>query len=487
MKEKLNIAVFLAALALLFVLVVVLPPDDGASDFENRSMAARPGLSVSSFLDGSFFQDIEEYFSDAAAYRTSLLQFAADVEHSYGIRFSGGAIMVDFSVEDLGFGLIPDVDEEDLALPLPDDTVEPPPSDAEEPPPSGTPPSFPPAPAASTGAPDMAQPATPEAQPDGGDTPPGATPHEAAPHEPPDPGEALAPPPPPPPPRRVDPSRPFSVDVHFNEGAILYERYRENAEAARRYAEILNSYMDYIPENVRVFSMLAPIRVEFMGARYAAANDSQRGTIDLINGLLDERIIRTAAYERLHAHSGEYIYFRTDHHWTALGAYYAYLSFTQAAGFAPIDISNYLEHSIPDFLGSYGRGTTNRTVRDHPDTLYYYVLDTGTTFSRRLFVIPEDLSRLSYRVFMGGDFPILNFTSSNRNGNTLVVVKDSFANALIPWLAPHYGRIIVIDPRQFDGSVTELLGEYARVDLLFMNYVAATAMTDFIETIYNVR
>jgi len=280
---------------------------------------------------------------------------------------------------------------------------------------------------------------------------------------------------------------PFSVDVKFNENAILYERYRENVWAARRYAAILNSYSSALPDNIRIFSMLAPIRVEFMGERYAASNDSQRETINKIYDLLDERIIRTPTYERLAAHADEYIYFRTDHHWTALGAYYAYLSFVEAAGLQPIGIENYIENSIPNFLGSFGRGTQNRTVRDHPDTLYYYVIDNGTTFSRRMFSIPQDMSRLSYRVFMGGDYAKLDYTSSNRNGRVLVVVKDSYANALIPWLSANYERTIVIDPRQFTGSVSRLLEEFESADLLFMNYVAATAMSDFIEMINGVR
>ena len=267
----------------------------------------------------------------------------------------------------------------------------------------------------------------------------------------------------------------------------MYERYRENTGAARRYADILNIITGRVPENVRVFSLLAPIRVEFMGERYASSNDSQRSTIDTINERLDERIVRVGAYESLAAHTDEYIHFRTDHHWTALGAYYAYLSFAEAAGFQPIDISNYIEHSIPDFLGSFARGTSNRTVRDHPDTLHYYELDNGTVFSRVFFVFPEDMSRLSYRFFMGGDYGKLDFTSTNLNGRVLVVVKDSYANALIPWLAPHYERIIVIDPRRHGGSVSRLLSEFEDADLLFMNYVAATKMSDFIETIYSVR
>ena len=497
MREKLNIAVFLFSLALLFVFVFMLPADEGASEFENRSLAERPSLSLAALQDGSYFEDLEVYFSDATAYRTTLLQFAADVEQLYGFGSSRGATLVDISGGDLGLGLMPEVDDEDLyiAMPSPADVSQP--AHTDDVPPPGIAAPNPvgdmPQPGGITGESSAGEAGAGEADTGSGDSDATQTPDPAGStgqqDQPPAtmpggnpagaPGGSRG--------GHVDLSGPFSVDIHHNENAILYERYRQSTRAARRYAEILNAYMSRVPEHVRVFSMLAPIRVEFMGERYAASNDSQLETINLIGGLLDERIIQTATYERLAAHSDEYVYFRTDHHWTALGAYYAYLSFADAAGFAPIGLDMYIEHAIPNFLGSYGRGTSNRTVREHPDTLYYYELDDGTTFTRQLFVIPQDMSRLSYRVFMGGDYARLDFNSSNQNGRTIVVVKDSFANALIPWLAPHYERIIVIDPRQFGGSVIRLLGELEDADLLFMNYVAATAMAEFIEMIYGVR
>jgi hypothetical protein len=282
------------------------------------------------------------------------------------------------------------------------------------------------------------------------------------------------------------------VDAGGNSFLIAGGRIMHMAEVSpdniARYAAVLNRLQDALPGR-RVISAVIPTAFPLYApeAYMQDSRDQRRAIGDLNDALLDPRIVTADAFAALYAHKDEYLYFRTDHHWTALGAYYAYLSFAEAAGFAPIGIENYIEHAIHGFLGSYGRGTQNRTVRDHPDTLYYYELVNGITFSRSMFVIPQDLSRLSYRVFLGGDHAMLDFTSSNQNGRTLVMVKDSFANALIPWVAPHYERIIIIDPRQYGGSVTRLLGNFEHADLLFMNYVAATAMADFIETINNVR
>ncbi|MCL1835881.1 MAG: DHHW family protein, partial [Oscillospiraceae bacterium] len=120
MKYKANIIVFLAALALLVAVVFIMPPDPGAGDFENRAMSPMPQLSVSSFFDGSFFKGIDDYMSDATAYRTSMLQFASDFERSFGIGVPGSATLADVSTEDLGLGIIPEVEDEDLLIELPE-------------------------------------------------------------------------------------------------------------------------------------------------------------------------------------------------------------------------------------------------------------------------------------------------------------------------------------------------------------------------------
>ena len=402
----LNIILSLAALSLLSLFVFILPTDEKASEFENRAMGSFPVFSADSYLSGEFSRDYETFLLDNTANRTTWLTFAQFTGNTYGISRQG-AMMVEFDVDDLGIGLIPDEVTEAIAF-----------------------------------------------------TTSGAN---------------------------VNPNRPFSVDIHFNESAVFYLRYTENHELAARYAQVLNAYMDVLPDNVRMFSLISPVKVEFMDERYASVNSSQIGTINYIDTLLNAGIIPVDAHRLLSEHSDEYIFFRTDHHWTALGAYYAYLAFAEAAGLGPVTIDNYIENAIEGFIGSLAVGTRNRTILSHPDTVYFYTLNNGTEFSINMHTIPSDLSTLSYRLFLGGDRDYYSFNSSNRNGRTLVVVKDSFANAMIPWIAPHYETIAVIDPRQFTGSVMHILEDFDDIDLLFVNYIPATTMSDLIEQTYNAR
>ena len=420
MYNKLNIYVSLAAIVILVIFVLVLPADEGAEVFENRVMQAFPELTQESFLSGDFFNQLESFLLDNTAHRTTWLAFAQAAEYGYGINLSGGAMMVVFDGDDLGYGLVPLDDELVLGHTPGEDAAD-------------------------------------------------FSPVQVITHG------------------RVNPMANFSEDVHFNENAVFYLRYNENQVLAARYAEVLNAYFGDLPDNVRMFSMLAPVKVEFMGPRYAAVNSSQLGTIEFVNNLLHPGIIPVDTHTILSDNADRYTFFRLDHHWTALGAYFAYLAFAEAAGFEPITIENYTEHVIHGFIGSLAVGTRNRTVLAHPDTIYFYTLDDGTTFSIDMFTIPADMAHLSYRVFLGGDRDYFSFTSSNTNGRTLMVIKDSFANALIPWIAPHYENIVVIDPRQFTGSVRQVMELYNDIDLLFVNYMPATTMSELIEQIYNAR
>jgi hypothetical protein len=462
----------------------MLPSDPEASEFENRVMETPPQLSAENLLSGYFFDRLEKALSDSVAYRTTWLQFSSDLEQLYGIARQGAPIMVNLSADDLGMGLIPYGEDEILPdyYGILDFSA--------TPEPISQPIYVTPTPAPMT----LLYAAEAKAELTAPTNVPTAEPEPIPPQETTEPIEedelATPTPSPTPPPvvaaviNNVNPVEPFGVDIAFNENAILIGNDRTNKNVSGRYAEILNKYRSDLPDNIRIFSLLTPTLSEFLEGR---SSEFQLYNILHIHGLLDDRIITVNAYDYLADNKDQYLFFRTDHHWTALGAYYAYLAFAEAAGMTPITIENYTEHRIDGFLGSLGRGTQNKIIRDHPDTLYYYRLNNGTTFSRRLFHIPEDLSNLSYRVFMGGDYAILDFTSSNKNGMTLVVVKDSFANALIPWVAPNYERIIVIDPRHYDGSVVRLLLDFGHADLMFMNYIHATAMADFVEMINNVR
>ena len=440
MCKKINVFFFSTILLIMPMFLFVIPPDEKATEYENRHMASQPEFSAENVFNGNFFDELEEYLTDRFAFRTAILSITSFIEDFYGYDI-GGATMISLNDDGLGMGLFVDEEYETIVPTMP-------PYIAHELP-------FP-------------------------------TPYEDEQEEDEEPivleDTDFRPK------NREGLEEPFGTDVNFNPDAVLYNGYYFNEEVATRFTEVVNSYREALPETVRVFTSVAPVRVEFMAEEYRTHSPIDEA-VEAIYGMISDDVITVDVYNRIAQHAEEqYCYFRTDHHWTALGAYFAYLAFADAAEFEPIRMDNYIEHALPNMLGSFATGANvSSVVRANPDTLYYYVLDNGTTFSTSLFRVPSDPANLSYRVFLGGDHAKLEFTSSNTNGKTLVMIKDSFANALVPWLAPHYERVIVIDPRQYTGSIIALLANYDDADLYFAMYCVATSLADFVEKIAGVK
>lgn len=178
-----------------------------------------------------------------------------------------------------------------------------------------------------------------------------------------------------------------------------------------------------------------------------------------------------AVLRSLKGHCEEPIYFRTDHHWTMLGAYYAYEAWTVERGIVPLELSD-MEYTVlkEDFLGThYGRihYASRPDVMEFydPGTLCSVVYDLGTSDASGMYQEQYLDTEDAYRYFLDGNHGVTEITTGQSGGH-LVVLKDSFANCLIPFLTAHYGKITVIDPRYFrvdvgtwleDQDVTEIL------------------------------
>ena len=265
----------------------------------------------------------------------------------------------------------------------------------------------------------------------------------------------------------------------------LMEIFKANEQAATHYADAIAAYREVLGGDVRVFSLLAPTQLEFVEARYKSVADSQRDTISGVYAQLEQYgVIPVDAYAAIEQHTDEYVYFRTDHHWTTLGAYYAYTAFADVAGFKPLPISDFEYNSATGFFGYlYNR---EPTVGITPDTIEWYEYPYIKTENAVFYPIQPN-EKVTYGVFLGGDHDKYIIETDLGTGKTAVIIKDSYANAFIPWLVPHYDTIVVLDPREFEGSACEIVAEYESVDLIFVNYVLSTTFYDFIQMMNNIR
>ena len=180
---------------------------------------------------------------------------------------------------------------------------------------------------------------------------------------------------------------------------------------------------------------------------------------------LDPAVRRVDVMEELIRHNAEYLYYRTDHHWTALGAYYAYRVFAEQKGIQPHELSEFEKREYPGFLGTfYAYSNQSAALGDHPDTVEAYI-PMGTNDAEiqqaeggtlQWFVV-SDVSDYGegakYSCFIGGDNPFTRITNPQiQDGSSCVVVKESYGNAFVPWLVDHYQNVYVVDYRITPGT-----------------------------------
>ena len=273
---------------------------------------------------------------------------------------------------------------------------------------------------------------------------------------------------------------------------IAFELFGGSKKAAEYYASVVNKYGDAFGSGVKVYNMVIPKHAEFypFPKRYQNISNSEKDSIDYIYSMYDGDVIPVDAYSVLEAHKDEYLYFNTDHHWTGLGAYYAYTAFMEAAGLDYYDYNSYTKHTITGFLGTLYSGTNMaKALEENPDyvewcefpvankTYQYNKGDLQNYFSSSV-MHGYASGPYSYGVFLGGDYPLTIIKTGVNNGRKLVIIKESYGNALATYIASGFEETYVVDERYYDGKIVKLVEDRGITDVLIINNCAA-ANTNF--------
>ena len=288
-----------------------------------------------------------------------------------------------------------------------------------------------------------------------------------------------------------------------NEGRlVLYDGYimemfDKNEEAETKYAESLNALREAIPDSIRMYSILVPTALESSSPAYSSAQDSQKEAINYVNSKL-KGIFPVDVYSALLASKSETLYFKTDHHWTTDGAYVAYNKYMEMSGGPVAAQTDFTRKENGEFYGSLYLKAKSQLTEQEMDTIFYYDItekndifirmraeDNVTEYGVGAPMFNTDNS--NYNLFFGGDNPLMEITNdSNPDGKTVIVIKDSYANAFIPWLAASSSKVIVIDPRSFGGSLIEEIERYEADEVLVLNYIFSATFSDYCDTIKNI-
>jgi len=258
-----------------------------------------------------------------------------------------------------------------------------------------------------------------------------------------------------------------------------------NFDIAKTYCDVINLYQSTFKDKIKIYCMIIPTLIEFsLPDAYQSITDAQKPNIDYIYDHLSSDIITIDAYSKLHEHSNEYLYFNTDHHWTALGAYYAYTAFAERAGFDPLVLENCEVRTLQPFLGTIYSQTRDPVLLDNADKVDYYIIPGEYKVNRFInnepfTAYPSSLygeyaaNENSYSVFLHGDFPMIRIDTQNNNGRRLLVSKESFGNAFVPFLIPHFEQIFVVDERYVQQGISRLVTENNINEILFINNIFA--------------
>lgn len=226
--------------------------------------------------------------------------------------------------------------------------------------------------------------------------------------------------------------------------------------------------------------MLAPTADNILTEKlpsHAVSYDQSR-LMERVEGQIGEEHV-IDLFPILREHREEYIYYRTDHHWTTLGAYYAYLEWARKVGYPPRDYDPQDLETVSDsFLGTLHSRINlpmepdeiqifPRTNRRSVKITYDFDRETSSYYEPSYL---EDKNQYGY--FLDDNHAFVEIeTAYYADGKELFIIKDSYANSLIPILAPHYEKIYVLDLRYYNGSLFSLMDQYVtddRVSVLVM-------------------
>lgn len=277
--------------------------------------------------------------------------------------------------------------------------------------------------------------------------------------------------------------------VYFAKDGYLIEKHDSNevseeqaVKNRERLIEFINKYANKLGVD-RIKVMLVPTASEILADKlppFATGYDQDAYMDKVMDSILKGTFIDIR--ELLTKHKDEYIYYRTDHHWSALGAYYAYEAWAKEAGFIPLSAEEFdITIGSNEFLGTL-HSKVNINIK--PDDIYLYKMKEDMDY-QLLYNLSDksdtlyDLSKLDgkdkYSVYMGGNNAVLEVQTNNNNGRRLLVIKDSFAHSFVPFAVNHYEKTFMVDFRYFNGGIEDYMEENEITDVLVlyntMNFV----------------
>ena len=269
-------------------------------------------------------------------------------------------------------------------------------------------------------------------------------------------------------------------NVYIGKNHYLLEHYTEkefDPQQISKNLQALEKFVGKAKQNADVHVMMVPTKSWVLREKLPAfaPHYKEQKFYDALQQKLEKEDVLISVEPVLDAHKEEEIYYRTDHHWTTLGAWYAYEQYTKAVGgdLQRAQGKKKFRCISKDFYGTtyakinYARQADKIEIYEPEDKLRV-VYNMGEKKTKTLYDVSFLKTADQYSVFTGGNQAVLEITGGIKNGKTLLLIKDSFANSILPFLAEDYEKLVVVDLRQLNVSGDRLLEMFSPTDILIL-------------------
>lgn len=276
----------------------------------------------------------------------------------------------------------------------------------------------------------------------------------------------------------------FDSVVLLNDAAYEYYSYKE--DPAQKYADVVTEFADKNAGKVDVYDLVVPLGSGIIfpdNKKDESPTSDQKEAVDNIFALMGNSVKQVNVVNNLLNHRTEYVYFRTDHHWTQRGAYYAYEEFCKVKGIEAEPLDGFEKKEFEGFLGSFYKDTNEAaSLKNNEDTVEAFYPKAQNT---SIHVTPSkgdeydwkvinDVSNykagIKYSAFVAGDNPISVIKNNDlTDGSSCIVIKESYGNAFTPFLVDHYQTIYLVDYRYWEGKISDLINETGAKEVIILN------------------
>lgn len=417
------------------------------SEKEKRSLAKYPSFTMKTFLNGEYFSDVSTWYSDTYPFRDALVSADQKLKGLYGIESKTMMVGEEKQADE-----IPDINDNTEAVT------------------------------------ETTTAATTEAATE--DTEAGATTEATT--------EKV---------REVDPPDSKGMDEEIQnqiqqnlyvKGDAAYSVYYFGKENCTNYVAALNNVAAELKGQTTVYNILVPNNSGVMLSEdelSKLAGSDQEQAIDYYYSIESDDVKTVDTIKTLREHNDEYLYFRTDHHWTQLAAYYVYQNFCKVKGIEAHDLSYYDKKEFKNFLGTFYSTLGNSNMEANPDTVDAYVpkgtndmtfWDTdGKEWNWNvIYDVDSWASSSKYMTFIGGGRPMEVIENPQiKDGSSCVVLKESYGNCFVPFLVDHYQTVYVLDYRYTTVNVLDFVKEKQADDLIIINNITIIGSTSVVDLI----